>query len=64
MKHCNIQEKTLKNAIIEKETKDGIIIITLEGNHLCKKGDFIVKGIKGEFYPCKPDIFSETYEEV
>lgn len=49
---------------IEKETKDGIIIITLEGNHLCKKGDFIVRGIKGEFYPCKPDIFSETYEEV
>lgn len=28
------------------------------------KGDFIIKGIKGEFYPCKPDIFEQTYDEV
>ena len=39
-------------------------IKTLEGNHTCTKGDYIIKGVQGEFYPCKPDIFKETYEEV
>lgn len=37
---------------------------TLEGGHRVSKGDFIIKGVKGEFYPCKPDIFKATYEEV
>jgi hypothetical protein len=39
-------------------------IITLEGIMQADKGDFIIKGVKGEFYPCKPDIFEMTYEEV
>ena len=39
-----------------------MIIKTLEGDHICTKGDFIIKGVKGEFYPCKADIFYETYE--
>lgn len=43
---------------------DGIIIPTLEGDVKCRTGDWIIKGIKGEFYPCKPDIFEATYEEV
>lgn len=38
-----------------------IIIHTLEGDHRADVGDFIIKGIKGEFYPCKPDIFHLTY---
>ena len=42
--------------------KNGIVIHTLEGNHLAKAGDFIIKGVHGEFYPCKPDIFKKTYE--
>lgn len=37
---------------------------TLEGGHKVCPGDFIIKGIKGEYYPCKPDIFEATYEEV
>lgn len=37
-------------------------IITLEGVHIVSPGDFIIKGVKGEFYPCKPDIFEATYE--
>lgn len=41
-----------------------IIINTLEGDHLAKIGDWIIEGINGEFYPCKPDIFEKTYEEV
>jgi hypothetical protein len=39
-------------------------IKTLEGKMEAKPGDYIIKGIKGEFYPCKPDIFEATYEEV
>lgn len=40
------------------------VIKTLEGNMIADEGDYIIKGIKGEFYPCKPDIFEETYEVV
>lgn len=39
-----------------------LIIETLEGEHKAMPNDFIIKGVKGEFYPCKPDIFDETYE--
>lgn len=39
-----------------------ITIETLEGNHKALEGDYIIKGVKGEFYPCKPDIFEMTYE--
>jgi hypothetical protein len=42
----------------------GVVIETLEGNMLADNGDWIIKGIKGEFYPCKPDIFDATYEPV
>jgi hypothetical protein len=35
---------------------------TLEGGHIVSPGDWIIKGVKGEFYPCKPDIFAATYE--
>lgn len=41
-----------------------IWIATLEGDMVAKKGDYIIKGVQGEFYPCKPDIFEETYEEL
>ena len=43
--------------------KIGLIIKTLEGELLATEDDYIIKGIKGEFYPCKPDIFEATYEE-
>lgn len=39
-------------------------IQTLEGVMDCSLGDYIIKGVKGEFYPCKPDIFELTYEKV
>jgi len=44
--------------------KCGIIIPTLEGDHLAGIGDWIIQGVAGEFYPCKPDIFDATYEPV
>ena len=39
-------------------------IKTLEGDHKASPGDYIIQGVNGEFYPCKPDIFKKTYEEV
>lgn len=41
-----------------------LIIHTLEGTMRANLGDFIIKGVQGEFYPCKPDIFEATYEEA
>ena len=42
----------------------GLIIKTLEGEHIATIGDYIIKGVKGEYYPCKPDIFEMTYELI
>ena len=41
---------------------NGLSIHTLEGNHCATIGDFIIRGVQGEFYPCKPDIFEQAYE--
>jgi hypothetical protein len=46
------------------EGKMGLLIPTLEGVMIGTEGDYIIKGIKGEIYACKPDIFDLTYEEV
>ncbi|MDT2635495.1 hypothetical protein P7D52_07940 [Enterococcus dongliensis] len=43
---------------------NGLVIPTLEGDVTASFGDYIIKGVQGEFYPCKPDIFSQTYEKV
>lgn len=43
-------------------TRGGIVIATLEGPMHANVGDWIIKGVAGEFYPCKPDIFEATYE--
>ncbi|MFZ7198529.1 hypothetical protein [Avibacterium avium] len=42
----------------------GYPIETLEGIMIASDGDWIIKGVRGEFYPCKPDIFEQTYEKV
>lgn len=44
--------------------KPFIPIETLEGTMKAQVGDYIIKGVNGEFYPCKPDIFEKTYERV
>lgn len=44
--------------------KADIHIETLEGTHHVSVGDYIIKGVRGEFYPCKADIFAETYEPI
>lgn len=45
-------------------SKDDLKIKTLEGDMKVNKNDFIIKDVHGEFYPCKPDIFEETYDKV
>ena len=45
-------------------TKTAIGIRTLEGEMRASSGDWIIRGVKGEFYPCKPDIFDATYEAL
>ena len=48
---------------VGKYNDDGTFqIITLEGEHKCSIGDWVIKGVAGEFYPCKPEIFAATYE--
>ncbi len=56
-----------QRAISQPEAWDlaaSIMIPTLEGNHIASPGDWIIRGVKGEHYPCKPDIFLETYAQA
>ena len=57
---------TAKDLTIERRIngKATCVIPTLEGQHIANEGDWIIKGIKGEFYPCKPDIFVMTYDKI
>lgn len=49
---------------IERYDDGSIAVETLEGVMKANVGDYIIKGVNGEIYPCKPDIFEKTYEEV
>lgn len=50
---------------VQQDEKGKFLVIeTLEGNHRADDGDYIIRGVKGEYYPCKPDIFKATYDEV
>ena len=55
-----------KNGVetLDTQADIGLVIPTLEGIMMGVQGDYIIKGVRGEFYPCKPDIFEETYESV
>ena len=47
----------------DAEFREGqLVVATLEGPLRASEGDWIIKGVKGEFYPCKPDVFAATYE--
>jgi hypothetical protein len=54
----------VENGIVtlSKDGEDLLFIDTLEGTMSAHVGDWIIKGVKGELYPCKPDIFAATYE--
>ena len=54
-----------KRALTFNTDRDNTLTIkTLEGDHIANRGDFIICGVKGELYPCKPDIFEMTSDEV
>jgi hypothetical protein len=63
---CNESVKQVREFVGKELEGNGhdLFIETLEGVHICSPGDFVIKGVKGEFYPCKPDIFEMTYEPV
>ncbi|RKQ36223.1 hypothetical protein [Kocuria tytonis] len=47
------------------DPRDGrMVIATLEGGHWVNPGDYVIRGVAGKFYPCKPHVFAESYEEV
>lgn len=53
---------TLQRVDISAPLPDELEVVTLEGNHRVSWGDYIIRGVKGELYACKPDIFAATYE--
>jgi len=57
-------EKFMNRKVERYINSDSIFIFTLEGTMEASVGDYVIKGVNGEFYPCKPDIFKKTYEEV
>jgi len=62
--------KWLRDALLDDKLcpnfKDGksLVVTTLEGDHIASPGDWIIRGVKNEIYPCKPEIFAMTYEPV
>lgn len=63
-KDCFLKLNLFTDYIIKNPEGTKIWIPTLEGDMQIKKGDWVIKGVNGEFYPCKPNIFKKTYEEV
>ncbi len=58
-----IQDFTFGRVILEEETQS-LIVPTLEGDHRADKTDWIIKGVLGEFYPCKDHVKQKSYDEV
>lgn len=63
--YAEIQKFVGKDGCYFNKDRPGakLAIATLEGDHRAEIGDWIIRGVKGEFYPCKPDIFEKTYTE-
>jgi hypothetical protein len=61
--HISQQFPTLVAGQI-KGYPDSMYISTLEGEMKASKGDFIIKGLRGEYYPCKPDVFNKKYKRL
>lgn len=66
----NVMTNTWKKSFLDvadfdaENEKENFFIETLEGTHCVSLYDWVIKGLNGEFYPCKPDIFEKTYEAV
>jgi hypothetical protein len=60
---CDLAKYVIDGRLLYCE--DGTALVdTLEGSMIARSGDWIITGVKGEIYPCKPDIFAATYEPV
>ena len=60
-----LQDAVERNHMVAVDGDDPHVLIwTLEGTHRAEPDDMIIMGVAGEFYPCKPDIFEQTYEPV
>lgn len=65
MNTMKIKKYRKKPVVIEAYQTDKVLTIhTLEGDMIASQGDYIITGVDGEQYPCKPDIFEKTYEPV
>ncbi len=62
--NCNAASDAFEGYCNQCIKDGGIKIVTLEGVMLASFGDYVIHGIQGEFYPCKPDIFHQTYDPV
>lgn len=62
LNHLEYQGMEVLHAAYRQDQVTHLEIGTLEGSHVVSKGDYIIKGVSGEFYPCKPDIFHLTYD--
>lgn len=59
-----LTDSDAKHMFVVSPDRMSLHIETLEGTMVAYPGDWIIKGVQGEFYPCKPDIFEQTYEVV
>jgi len=57
-------KEAYENTTINTITDNNFIIKTLEGNMIASKNDYLIKGVNGELYPCKSEVFQKTYELV
>lgn len=64
MQDSSLASGSLLDDFPEAEDRESLYVETLEGIFHISKDDFVIKGVQGEFYPCKPDIFWKTYELV
>ena len=62
--HNMVEIGTFLNQTPYFNIEGNLVISTLEGDHIANINDYVIKGVKGEFYPCKPDIFAATYDKV
>ena len=59
-----VEAMSKRDVWIESVSQLCMKIRTLEGTHMASPGDYIIRGVKGELYPCKPDIFEQTYDVI
>lgn len=61
LKHYKSRKGGTTSFVTQQEDRS-LLVPTLEGDHIASVGDWLIQGVKGEVYPCKPDIFEATYE--